>query len=280
MLVKRIIFSILALAMVSFAIFNHAIGRPLTLVMVAVLMVLAIMELAKLMKASNMAMPHAPVIVLGLLLLLIFYLQKGGMADAWALLVVFCAGPILVTVCLCGGIEKMLERISLSAFALLYVIIPLSLAVYLRGTQTPSCLLLLVVLATIMTDTGAFFIGRSFGKHKLAPTWSPKKTWEGSIGGVATALLSVAIVGTILSGFSEGRWFFDIPDWGMGKVLVATLLFSVFGQIGDLAESMLKRHAGVKDSGNGMMGHGGILDRLDSHLFNLPLAAALNLIFA
>jgi phosphatidate cytidylyltransferase len=110
------------------------------------------------------------------------------------------------------------------------------------------------------TDTGAYFTGRAFGKRKLWPEISPNKTVEGSIGGIVCALV-VASVYQLYTGF-----FASFPT-----LLLMTVVLSIFGQMGDLVESAFKRHYGVKDSGNILPGHGGILDRFDSLLFILPL---------
>ncbi|MHC0037169.1 phosphatidate cytidylyltransferase [Pseudoneobacillus sp. C159] len=114
------------------------------------------------------------------------------------------------------------------------------------------------------TDSGAYFIGKSFGKRKLWPEISPNKTVEGSIGGVVCAL----IVGILFSLFSN-------IDATFLQLLFITAILSIFGQIGDLVESGLKRHFHVKDSGNILPGHGGILDRFDSLLFVWPLLSFL-----
>lgn len=110
------------------------------------------------------------------------------------------------------------------------------------------------------TDSGAYFFGRAIGKRKLWPEISPNKTIEGSIGGIICALV-VAIVFQL---------FFPIND-SFIKIIIITVLLSIFGQIGDLVESALKRHYSVKDSGSILPGHGGILDRFDSLLFVLPI---------
>lgn len=117
------------------------------------------------------------------------------------------------------------------------------------------------------TDSGAYFIGKAFGKRKLWPEISPNKTIEGSIGGVICAVI-VAILFSV---------FTDI-DASLIQLLVITVVLSVFGQIGDLVESALKRHFNVKDSGRLLPGHGGILDRFDSLLFVWPLISFLHLI--
>jgi phosphatidate cytidylyltransferase len=110
------------------------------------------------------------------------------------------------------------------------------------------------------TDIGAYFIGRAFGKRKLWPEISPNKTVEGSIGGIICAV-AVAVV---------YQWTTNLFH-SIGFVLVMTIVLSIFGQLGDLVESAFKRHYGVKDSGNILPGHGGILDRFDSLLFILPI---------
>ena len=110
------------------------------------------------------------------------------------------------------------------------------------------------------TDSGAYFIGRAFGKHKLWPEISPNKTVEGALGGV----LCAAVVAVLF-------FFFSNIGLGLWRLMMSTVVLSVFGQIGDLVESAYKRHYGVKDAGKILPGHGGILDRFDSLLFVLPL---------
>ena len=116
----------------------------------------------------------------------------------------------------------------------------------------------LAILATFGSDTMAYFIGKAMGKHKLAPQISPGKTWEGTFGGILGAVI-ISLLFTI-----------DTPlqlPLNYGQAILLGVLISVFGQVGDLAESLLKRNLGVKDSGKMMPGHGGVLDRTDSILF-------------
>ena len=118
--------------------------------------------------------------------------------------------------------------------------------------------LLAVVFAS---DTGAFYFGRFFGKHRLHPAVSPGKTWEGAVGGLLCALIPVYVF----------QAFFHA---GKVTVFFLALALAVVGQVGDLSESLLKRACGVKDSGGILPGHGGILDRIDGLIFAIPVLYA------
>lgn len=147
------------------------------------------------------------------------------------------------------------------------VLMPICLSLYQLRAISP--LLLLGFMATIwISDTAAYFTGRAFGKHKLAANISPGKTWEG----VAGALVAVFVYGLI--------WDYMVPETSLMTTLIPLLLFmAVLGIIGDLFESLIKRQAGMKDSGNILPGHGGILDRIDALTPTLPLAILALLIF-
>jgi len=112
---------------------------------------------------------------------------------------------------------------------------------------------LITLLSTFAVDTTAYFVGRAFGKHKLAPNISPGKTWEGAIGGLTAGMAAVIILSLALG-----------VEIGYGPLIIIGVLIGTIAQVGDLAESKLKRVTGVKESGAIIPGHGGILDRLDS----------------
>lgn len=116
----------------------------------------------------------------------------------------------------------------------------------------------LMFTAILMTDIGCYYAGRHLGKHKLAPIVSPNKTIEGSIGGAIAAVIGALIIGYFL----QLEWYFSV---------LLGFLCTVFAQIGDLCESLLKRDAGVKDSGHSLPGHGGFLDRTDSFILTIPV---------
>ncbi|GMU91244.1 MAG: phosphatidate cytidylyltransferase [Candidatus Hydrogenedentota bacterium] len=128
-------------------------------------------------------------------------------------------------------------------------------------------LVTLLFASVILTDTAAFFVGRAIGRHKLAPKASPGKTWEGAIAGFCASVGGVAAVWYVAREFPA----FHLPrHWGLGSCLYAGVVLSIASQIGDLAESCLKRDAGLKDSGAFFPGHGGVLDRCDGFLFAAP----------
>ena len=128
---------------------------------------------------------------------------------------------------------------------------------------------LLALLLVWATDTGAYLVGKQYGKRKLMPAVSPNKTIEGSLGGIAAAVLVTITFVLVDSKVAAPHNFF--------VMLLLAALFSVAGQFGDLVESAIKRHFGVKDSGKFIPGHGGVLDRFDSLLFVFPLMHLLGL---
>ncbi len=123
------------------------------------------------------------------------------------------------------------------------------------------------LLVVWVTDSGAYFTGRKLGKRKLWPEISPNKTVEGFVGGIVIAVIAACIM-QMIAPFNI-TWFY---------LLVVTIITSIFGQLGDLVESAIKRHYDVKDSGEILPGHGGILDRFDSLLFVLPLLNLLHFV--
>ena len=134
----------------------------------------------------------------------------------------------------------------------------------IHGAQPNGHRWLLVALVAIWAaDTGAYFAGRKFGKHKLSPRISPNKTVEGLVGGMVAAV-AVGLIGAPIAGATVSQ----LP--AVALVVVVTIAFSV---VGDLYESLLKRHVGAKDSGGLIPGHGGVLDRIDSWLADLPVFA-------
>jgi phosphatidate cytidylyltransferase len=159
------------------------------------------------------------------------------------------------------GPESMLRAASSTLFPVLFVGLTLGTVVGLRarpgedGTDT----LLLLLVCVICSDTAAYYLGSALGKRHMAPVLSPRKTWEGAAGGLAAS-----VGGALVAHF----WFYQ--RLALGHAVALGVILSAAGVLGDLAESMVKRAAGAKDSSALLPGHGGVLDRLDSLLLAGP----------
>jgi len=188
------------------------------------------------------------------------------------------AGTAVIFLALIGsviwlrGVEgKPLMSVSVTLFGVLYAalvtfIYPLRYHDYAVGALAGTALVMFPIGVTWGTDIGAYAFGRMFGKRKLMPSVSPGKTVAGAIGGVIAAIASCWFYVTVFL-----KPFGHLALTPIGMILFA-IAISIAGQTGDLAESLLKRDAGVKDSSSLLPGHGGILDRFDSLLFALPVA--------
>jgi len=156
--------------------------------------------------------------------------------------------------------QKVSRDLAMSLLGILYIPLLLSHVVLLRALPSGSDWVFLVLFVVMASDTMAYFVGMTFGKHRLYELVSPKKSIEGSIGGLAGGVLGAVIC---------KLWFF--PELDVVDILVVGIGVGAFSQIGDLVESLFKRSFGVKDSGTLIPGHGGLLDRLDSLLFAFPV---------
>jgi phosphatidate cytidylyltransferase len=256
------------------------------LLLLFVINILGLWEYCNLFRAKEYAPHKNVVLVLGTIVFLIGVTFFQGLKDfrnlpsenfnlemGWLILVV----PICLTLFIVELYNKEhspFQRAAVGITGILYI--PLSLsyfsgiaymwniaaAEHLHWYSYNSYIPLSCLILIWSSDTFAYLAGRSFGKHKLFPSVSPKKTWEGFIGGI---LGTIGI--SVLLHYSFG--IFSIPVW-MGLALV----IAVFGLWGDLIQSMLKRSLDLKDSGTILPGHGGILDRFDSLLFCIPFVAA------
>lgn len=198
--------------------------------------------------------------IFGAMLLFSFY------ADGYTFEMKGVALTAIVILCLSGfiflkaNIHDALTGVSVIIFGVLYVAWPLAHLIPLRGLHNGENLVFFILIVTWGVDTGAYYVGRLLGRHKLSPHISPGKTIEGAIGGVLSCIIAALFA----------RWLF-LPELSINNTVFMGIVFGVISQIGDLSESMLKRSAGVKDSGQLLPAHGGILDRVDSVIFTVPV---------
>lgn len=207
---------------------------------------------------------YHPLIAISLLLSLLFLVAAMFPAQRPFLLELGLAFALLVTFPLLFFRKKLdgaMVDWSLTLAIAIYLGWPMSLFPLIRGYQVGISngfwWLLTLLLGTWGFDTGAFFVGHFLGRHKLAPTISPGKTWEGALGGLVLSIVAALLF---------AMWPLGIP-WYLALLL--GVLLAVAATLGDLAESLIKRQTHVKDSGQIMPGHGGILDRVDSLIFGV-----------
>lgn len=151
------------------------------------------------------------------------------------------------------------RRVALAVLGAVYPGLLLSALVRLRHLDRGEWWMILALTVTWMNDTCAYFAGRAFGRHKLYERISPSKTWEGAAGGALGSICGALVV--------QHFWLPQLPPWGAAVIGLGAALL---GPLGDLSESMLKRAFSAKDSGHLLPGHGGMLDRIDSLIFNAP----------
>ena len=239
---------------------------PWFTVLVAIWGVLATFEFYRLVTASTKV---PPLTYFGLIWTLFFILSRNS--DLRAILEAHFDLNLLTPLLLTSAVmlsliwllrrpqkEKTFASWAWTIAGILYVGWLLSYLVALRGLDDGRNWVFFALFITFASDTAAFFTGSALGKHRLAPHISPGKTWEGTIGGILGAIIVslLFILPTPLT----------LPlNWG--QAILLGLLVSIFGQLGDLTESLFKRNAGVKESGTVIPGHGGFLDRMDSIVF-------------
>jgi len=171
-----------------------------------------------------------------------------------------------------------------SVFAFAYIAIPMALLVEIRRQPAGAIWVIYTLLAVWAGDIFAYFVGTSLGRHRMSPEVSPKKTWEGAI----ASILASMIVGTLWIQHAPGISFallrialierrdgvFGLEQPQLWPIILLSAVVNVAAQLGDLVESLIKRGAGVKDSGSILPGHGGMLDRIDAMLFAVPVVWA------
>ena len=268
-LTRRIIFAVIA-APASIAIVYW--GDWALAIVLSVLAALAAWEFFRMARETG-ALPLEPAgIALAALLPIAVHAQRLGVYTLSLTAIVAMALVLFAsTIWLRGPAGKPMASVSITSFGVLYAglfayIYTLRYHDYAVGAGAGTALVFLPILLTWTTDVGAYAFGRTFGRKKLLPSVSPGKTVEGAVGGLGlTIVICLLYVRFILMPYAQ------LGLTIQGAVLFA-IVISVAAQTGDLAESLLKREAGVKDSSRILPGHGGILDRFDGLLFVMPIA--------
>lgn len=265
---------IVYIALMVAAVFTQWVAVPLTFFLIVV----GIRELYKMYETQELKVRYPFAIVAGLTMALAFlfasqfYLFVRGLPHEPGIRIkIFPYEGVLILLSVVAVFlpelftrhENPVQNIGMGLLSLVWIVLPLSVLFFVWSVQCPAQVLGFFILIW-MADTAAYVFGSLFGKHKLAPEISPGKTWEGFLGScVVTVGLAVGL---------SYIPFFQTAELKVWHWIVVALLTEVFGLLGDLLESMFKRKAGVKDSGNIIPGHGGVLDRVDSILFaTLPV---------
>ena len=245
------------------------VGTPLLLPALLLVSTWALREYAEMCERQDLDVRRKSLYVAGAALILAsypFYATVPLAGLSWReVALTFALGYLLILEVVSPG-ERPLERVVYSAFGLLYI--PWLLGYFLKLRYLPSAesgliYLILPLLAAFATDIGGFFFGYFFGRRPLAPEVSPAKTVEGSLGGLLLSFVTVFAASRVAALYAF--------SWSVYDSLLFSLLVSSAAQLGDLAESLIKRSLRAKDSGSALPGHGGLLDRLDSLLFAVPI---------
>jgi phosphatidate cytidylyltransferase len=239
----------------------------LFVVLAAAAMVLGLYEFYLLARKRELKPDFAAGFLCGGALLTVFYFNEPGRVPdllmIQVILIVFTAGTLIAATLRGAPLDKFIGNVGSTILGVMYVAFLGGHLVALRTgfkQELSTHLLSFFFLVLMGADAAAYYFGRAFGKHKLAPGISPGKTWEGVVGGL--------VGGAGLAVLSH-YWFF--PDFPLKLAVPLALVMTAVGILGDLAESALKRGAGAKDAAKLLPGHGGVLDRLDSLLLNAPL---------
>ena len=267
-LTRRIIFAVIA-APASIGVIYYG-DWALTIVL-SVIAALGAWELFRMSRDTALPLEQAGILLAGLLPIAVHARRLGVYSMSMTAVVCMVLVLFASTIWLRGPVGRPLSSVAITAFGVMYAglisyVYTLRYHPYAVGAAAGTALVMLPLLLTWSTDVGAYAFGRLFGKKKLIPSVSPGKTVAGAVGGLAlTVVICLLYVRFILMPYAQ-----------LGLTLQGAILFgivvSIAAQTGDLAESLLKREAGVKDSSRILPGHGGILDRFDSLLFVMPVS--------
>lgn len=268
---KRVLTALVLIPIVLVLVFLPPHWQPLFTAATALVAALAAWEYMGLAKQTGANPPRVAVFIATLLLFAAWWQWQDPdqFLPAYGMLCI----ALLIYCTFASPIDRVLSDATSAIFCLFYTGLTLTAIPALRE-QTNGPSLVLFLLCTVWAgDIAALYAGSAFGRHKLAPSISPKKSWEGSIASVAGSVVVAAgllEVGDLITAhWNSAALSYSEDSWGYWLALAVIL--NVAAQVGDLAESALKRSAGVKDSGSMLPGHGGILDRIDALLLAAPV---------
>ncbi len=263
---------------------------PVLAVVAAVVALLTIHEFLKLTESYSVKPMRLPTYVFTGLFFLALAISASGQAPLLStgtfLVTLGFAAAIVPFVALtiamrCQDLSSGYPAAAASVFAFAYIAFPLEMLVQIRQQAAGAIYLLYLLLVVWAGDIFAYFVGKAIGRHLMAPRVSPKKTWEGAAASMAGSLAVGYVIfhyaqllsATLLRlGMIERRdGMFGLEQPSMVPIIVLTIVLNVAAQLGDLVESLIKRGAGVKDSGAILPGHGGMFDRIDALLFAAPV---------
>ncbi len=248
----------------------HRYGPELTFLIVGGVMTLAARELWRILVGPSWKTLFWGCLLIGWGLLISAYLRSAVLGICIA-----GGGSWLVAVLIIAtGWRNGRLRLGCAYILIFYLCVPMASLVALRQAPNGAELILFAILVSCLTDTGGLYVGTFWGRRLLSPSLSPKKTVEGAIGGLVAAVLSVIGWCLVQNFWLEPGMIFWMPSapGAWLQIILLSFIVALLAQVGDLAESMLKRDAGIKDSGSisTATGHGGVLDMLDSLLWTGP----------
>jgi phosphatidate cytidylyltransferase len=287
-LLKRIATAVVLIPIVLVLILRAPV--PVVAVVTAIVALITIHEFLKLTESYGVQPLRWPTYIFAAIFFLLLALNVGNDKPLLSTAIfVYCLG-FAATIAPFLFLTIAMRRTELSsgypaaaaaAFAFTYIALPMGMLVQLRQQWAGAFYLLYLLLVVWAGDIFAYFVGKSMGRHLMAPRISPKKTWEGAAASVVASVgvgwllfhYALPISSALLRvGLIERRdGLFGLEQPAMGPVILLTVVLNVAAQLGDLVESLIKRGAGVKDSGSILPGHGGMLDRIDALLFAAPV---------
>ncbi len=286
-LLKRVLTAIVLIPIVLLLVLRAPI--PVLAAVAALVALLAVQELLKLAEAYGIRPLQWPTYIYVALLFLFLAFNPGGVtplvstitfAGSMAVATTLAPFIFLVVAMRRADLSTSFPAALTSTFAVVYVAMPLAFLVQLRAQWSGAFQILYLLLVVWAGDIFAYFVGRSLGRHLMSPRISPKKTWEGALASMLASVgigmllynyalpISTALLDAHLIDRRDG--YFALVKTPMWPILLLSAGINIAAQLGDLVESLIKRGAGVKDSGAILPGHGGMLDRIDALLFAAP----------